>query len=179
MGVPFKTLLELAGGLRQGRKLKAVVPGGSSMKILPAEAIIDLDMDYESLQKAGSSLGTGAVTVIDDSTCMVQTLLRVSEFYMDESCGQCTPCREGTGWMTRLLERLAHGEGQPGDLEKLVKIANNIEGRTICALGDAAAWPVQSYLQHFYHEFEQHLDGGCHGPHCVAHQHADSSYVEK
>jgi NADH-quinone oxidoreductase subunit F len=161
LGVPFKTLLELAGGLYEGRKLKAVVPGGSSMKILPAEAIMDIDMDYESLQKAGSSLGTGALTIMDDSTCMVETLLRVSEFYMEESCGQCTPCREGTGWMTRILERIVHGEGKPEDLEKLVSIANNIEGRTICALGDAAAWPVQSYLKHFYHEFEQHLHGGC------------------
>lgn len=161
LGVPFKELLALAGGLYDGRQLKAVVPGGSSMKILPAEAIMGIDMDYDSLQKAGSSLGTGAITVIDDSTCMVDLLLRVSEFYMEESCGQCTPCREGTGWMVRILERLVHGHGKPGDLEKLVTVANNIEGRTICALGDAAAWPVQSYLKHFYHEFEQHLHGGC------------------
>lgn len=174
LGTPFKTLLELAGGLYEGRQLKAVVPGGSSMKILPASAIMDIDMDYESLQKAGSSLGTGAITVIDDSTCMVETLLRVSEFYMDESCGQCTPCREGTGWMTRILERLVHGHGQAGDLEKLVTVANNIEGRTICALGDAAAWPVQSYLQHFYHEFEQHLHGGCQ----AIHPHSHSSEVK-
>lgn len=161
LGVPFKTLLELAGGLHKGRKLKAVVPGGSSMKILPAELMMDINMDYESLQKAGSSLGTGAITVMDDSTCMVHTLLRVSEFYMEESCGQCTPCREGTGWMVRILERLVHGHATEKDLDKLLTVANNIEGRTICALGDAAAWPVQSYLKHFRHEFEAHLKGGC------------------
>lgn len=161
LGIPFKTLLDLAGGLKKGRKLKAVVPGGSSMKILPAAMIENINMDYESLQKAGSSLGTGALTIIDDSTCMVELLLRVSDFYMEESCGQCTPCREGTGWMVRILERLVHGEGKADDLKKLLTVANNIEGRTICALGDAAAWPVQSYLQHFYDEFEQHLHGGC------------------
>ncbi len=165
LGTSFKALLALAGGLYDGRTLKAVVPGGSSMKILPAAAIIDLDMDYESLQKAGSSLGTGAITVMDDTTCMVHTLLRVSEFYMEESCGQCTPCREGTGWMVRLLERLVHGHANEADLEKLLSVANNIEGRTICALGDAAAWPVQSYLKHFREEFEQHLHGGCAGVH--------------
>jgi NADH-quinone oxidoreductase subunit F len=165
LGTSFKALLELAGGLYEGRTLKAVVPGGSSMKILPAEAIIDLNMDYESLQKAGSSLGTGAITVMDNTVCMVKTLLRVSEFYMEESCGQCTPCREGTGWMVRLIERFVHGHANAADLDKLLTVANNIEGRTICALGDAAAWPVQSYLRHFRHEFEQHLHGGCAGVH--------------
>jgi len=157
LGVPFKTLLELAGGVRDGRKLKAVIPGGSSMQILPADVIMDLDMDYESIQKAGSGLGTGAIVVMDDTTCIVDALLRVSEFYMEESCGQCTPCREGTGWMVRILERIAHGHGELGDLEKLVNVADHIEGRTICALGDAAAWPVQSYVKRYYHEFEQHI----------------------
>lgn len=154
LGTPFKTLLELAGGLHQGRKLKAVIPGGSSMKVLPAKVMMDIDMDYDSLQKAGSGLGSGAVIIMDDSTCMVDALLRISEFYMDESCGQCTPCREGTGWLVRLLHRIKEGHGEAGDLEKLTNVADNIEGRTICALGEAAAWPVQSFIKQFHHEFE-------------------------
>ena len=154
MGIPFKTLLELAGGVRDGNKIKAVIPGGSSMKVLPGDVMLGLDMDYDSIQKAGSGLGSGAVIVMDETTCMVDALYRISEFYMDESCGQCTPCREGTGWLVRLLHRIKEGHGEPGDLEKLVNVANKIEGRTICALGEAAAWPVQSFVKHFYHEFE-------------------------
>jgi NADH-quinone oxidoreductase subunit F len=154
LGTPFKTLLELAGGVRHGRKLKAVIPGGTSMPVLPAEIILDLDMDFDSMQRAGSGLGSGAVIIMDDSTCMVDALYRISEFYMDESCGQCTPCREGTGWMVRLLHRIREGHGEPGDIEKLVNVADKIEGRTICALGEAAAWPVQSFIKHFYHEFD-------------------------
>jgi NADH-quinone oxidoreductase subunit F len=154
LGTPFKDLLELAGGIRHGHKIKAVIPGGSSMKILPGDVMMGLDMDYDSIQKAGSGLGSGAVIVMDDTTCMVDTLYRLSEFYMDESCGQCTPCREGTGWLVRLLHRIKEGHGQPGDLEKLVNVANKIEGRTICALGEAAAWPVQSFVKHFSHEFD-------------------------
>lgn len=154
MGIPFKDLLELCGGVLGGRKLKAVIPGGSSVKVLPAEIIMDCTMDYVSLQNAGSSFGTGAVIVMDETTCMVKVLRRIARFYMAESCGQCTPCREGTGWLYRMLTRIIEGRGQREDLDKLVDVANKIEGHTICALGDAAAWPVQSFLHHFFHEFE-------------------------
>ena len=154
LGTPFKTLLELAGGLRKDRKLKAVIPGGSSMPVVPGDIMMTLDMDYDSLQKAGSSIGSGAVIIMDDSTCMVETLYRLSEFYMEESCGQCTPCREGTGWLVRLLHKIKEGHGEPGDIEQLVHVADSIEGRTICALGEAAAWPVQSFIKHFRPEFE-------------------------
>ncbi|MDH3577218.1 MAG: NADH-quinone oxidoreductase subunit NuoF [Gammaproteobacteria bacterium] len=155
MGIPFKDLLnDVCGGMLGGRNLKAVIPGGSSCKVLPAEIIMDCTMDYNSLQKAGSSFGTGAVMVMDETTCMVRVLRRISRFYMAESCGQCTPCREGTGWLYRMLSRITEGKGEEADLQKLVDVANKIEGHTICALGDAAAWPVQSFLKHFYHEFE-------------------------
>ena len=154
MGVPFKDLLALCGGILGGRKLKAVIPGGSSVPVMPAEAIMDCTMDYNALQAAGSSFGTGAVMVMDETTCMVSVLRRISRFYMAESCGQCTPCREGTGWLYRMLTRIVDGHGEMEDLDKLVDVANKIEGHTICALGDAAAWPVQSFLKHFRHEFE-------------------------
>ena len=155
MGVPFKVLLEdICGGVWKGRNLKAVIPGGSSCKVLPAEIIMNCTMDYTSLQEAGSSFGTGAVIVMDNTTCMVRVLQRIARFYMAESCGQCTPCREGTGWLYRMLTRILEGKGEEEDLEKLVDVANKIEGHTICALGDAAAWPVQSFLKHYYHEFE-------------------------
>jgi len=155
MGIPFKDLLEeICGGVWKGRKLKAVIPGGSSCKVLPAEIIMDCTMDYTSLQQAGSSFGTGAVMVMDETTCMVKVLRRIARFYMAESCGQCTPCREGTGWLYRMLNRIVEGKGEEADLEKLVDVANKIEGHTICALGDAAAWPVQSFLKHYHHEFE-------------------------
>ena len=154
LGTPFKTLLELAGGMLEGRRIKAVIPGGTSMPVLPGDVMMGLDMDYDSIQKAGSGLGSGAVIIMDETTCMVDTLYRISEFYMEESCGQCTPCREGTGWMVRLLHRIVSGHGEPGDIEKLVNVADNIEGRTICALGEAAAWPVQSFVKHFYSEFD-------------------------
>ena len=154
MGIPFKDLLDLCGGVLGGRKLKAVIPGGSSVPVMKADVIIECTMDYPSLQKAGSSFGTGAVMVMDESTCMVRVLRRISRFYMAESCGQCTPCREGTGWLYRMLTRIVEGKGTEDDLNKLVDVANKIEGHTICALGDAAAWPVQSFLKHFRHEFE-------------------------
>lgn len=154
MGIPFKDLLELCGGVLGGRKLKAVIPGGSSVPVMPAEAIMQCTMDYNALQAAGSSFGTGAVMVMDETTCMVSVLRRISRFYMAESCGQCTPCREGTGWLYRMLTRIVQGHGEFSDLDKLVDVANKIEGHTICALGDAAAWPVQSFLKHFRHEFE-------------------------
>jgi NADH-quinone oxidoreductase subunit F len=154
MGIPFKDLLELCGGVLGGRKLKAVIPGGSSCRVLPADVIMDCTMDYTSLQQAGSSFGTGAVMVMDETTCMVKVLRRISRFYMAESCGQCTPCREGTGWLYRMLSRIVDGKGQLEDLDKLLDVAGKIEGHTICALGDAAAWPVQSFLHHYHHEFE-------------------------
>ena len=154
MGISFSDLLDLCGGVLGGRKLKAVIPGGSSVKVLPAEIIMECTMDYVSLQNAGSSFGTGAVIVMDETTCMVSVLRRIARFYMAESCGQCTPCREGTGWLYRMLTRIVDGKGTLEDLDKLVDVANKIEGHTICALGDAAAWPVQSFLHHFFHEFE-------------------------
>ena len=155
MGIPFNDLLnDICGGMLGGRKLKAVIPGGSSCKVLPAEIIMNCTMDYTSLQQAGSSFGTGAVMVMDETTCMVKVLRRISRFYMAESCGQCTPCREGTGWLYRMLTRIIDGKGEEADLVKLVDVANKIEGHTICALGDAAAWPVQSFLKHYFHEFE-------------------------
>jgi NADH-quinone oxidoreductase subunit F len=158
MGIPFKDLLEIAGGMLGGRKLKAVIPGGSSCKVLPGSVIMDCTMDYVSLQQAGSSFGTGAVMVMDETTDMVRVLRRISRFYMAESCGQCTPCREGTGWLYRMLTRIIDGDGNREDLAKLVDVANKIEGHTICALGDAAAWPVQSFLKHYLREFEYMID---------------------
>ena len=154
LGTPFRELLKLAGGLFEGRQLKAVIPGGSSMPVMPAEAIMECDMSYDALQQAGSMIGSGGVIVMDDTTCMVQVLERIARFYYIESCGQCTPCREGTGWLYRCINRIRTGKGQSRDLDLLESVAERIEGRTICALGDAAAWPVQSFLKHFRCEFE-------------------------
>jgi len=158
MGTPFRKLLEMAGGVRSGHKLKAVIPGGSSMPVLPGEIMMDVNMDYDSLQKAGSYLGSGAVIVMDETTCMVRALERLSYFYYEESCGQCTPCREGTGWLYRIIHRIEHGEGRQEDLDLLLELCDNIAGRTICALGDAAAWPVQGMLKHYRKEFEYHIE---------------------
>jgi NADH-quinone oxidoreductase subunit F len=158
MGTPFSKLLELAGGVRSGRQLKAVIPGGSSSPILPASIMMDCTMDYDSIAKAGSMLGSGAVIVLDDSRCMVKSLQRLSYFYMHESCGQCTPCREGTGWLSRLVDRIENGKGRPTDMDLLNSVAEDIQGRTICALGDAAAMPVRAMLKHFRHEFEYHVE---------------------
>jgi NADH-quinone oxidoreductase subunit F len=158
MGVPFKDLLELCGGVLGGRKLKAVIPGGSSVPVMRAETIMDCTMDYNSLQQAGSSFGTGAVIVMDETTCMVRVLRRISRFYMAESCGQCTPCREGAGWLYRMLTRIVKGKGEMEDLVRLKDVADRIEGHTICALGDAAAWPVQSFLKQFHNEFEYMIE---------------------
>ena len=160
MGISFKDLMDLCGGIRGGRKLKAVIPGGSSVPVMPADIIWECTMDYDSLQRAGSSFGTGAVMVMDETTCMVKVLERISRFYEVESCGQCTPCREGTGWMNRVIRRIQVGQGRMDDLDMLVDVANRIEGHTICALGDAAAWPVQSFLKHFRHEFQYMIDHG-------------------
>jgi NADH-quinone oxidoreductase subunit F len=158
MGTPFATLLELAGGVRSGRKLKAVIPGGSSMPVLPAEVMLATNMDYDSISKAGSMLGSGAVIVMDDSRCMVKSLLRLSYFYMHESCGQCTPCREGTGWLWRMMTRIESGQGRVEDIDLLNSVSDNIQGRTICALGDAAAMPVRAMIKHFRSEFEYHIE---------------------
>jgi len=154
LGTPFAKLLEMAGGVWKGRQLKAVIPGGSSVPVLPAEIIMQVNMDYDSLQQAGSALGAGSVIIMDQTTDMPAVLERISLFYFEESCGQCTPCREGTGWLHRILRRINGGRGSRTDLDTLLDVAGRIEGRTICALGDAAAWPVQSFLRHFRHEFE-------------------------
>ncbi len=158
MGTSFAKLLELAGGVRVGRSLKAVIPGGSSSPILPASVMMDCTMDYDSVAKAGSMLGSGAVIVMDDSRCMVKSLQRLSYFYMHESCGQCTPCREGTGWLWRVVHRIENGQGRASDMDLLDNVAGDIQGRTICALGDAAAMPVRAMLKHFRHEFEYHVE---------------------
>jgi NADH-quinone oxidoreductase subunit F len=160
LGIPFTELLEICGGVRGGRKLKAVIPGGVSVPVVPGEIMMGATMDYDGVKKVGSALGTGAMIVMDDTTCMVRVLERVSRFYYAESCGQCTPCREGTGWMNRLLKRVLAGEGRKQDLDMLVDVANKIEGHTICAFGDAAAWPVQSFMKHFRHEFEYMIEHG-------------------
>ncbi len=157
MGTPFAKLLELAGGVRGGKKLKAVIPGGSSAPVLPADIMMQCTMDYDSIAKAGSMLGSGAVIVMDETRCMVKALQRLSYFYMHESCGQCTPCREGTGWLSRVVDRIENGQGRPEDLDLLDNVAENIQGRTICALGDAAAMPVRAMIKHFRHEFEHHV----------------------
>src|ERR1700688_4211910 len=158
LGVPFKDLMALAGGVWQGRKLKAVIPGGVSVPVVPAAAMMAATMDYDSVKKAGSSLGTGSLILMDENTCIVRTLERISRFYMSESCGQCTPCRAGTGWLNRMLKRITAGSGRGEDLTLLVDVANRIEGHTICALGDAAAWPVQSFVKHYRHEFEYMIE---------------------
>ncbi|MBK9393001.1 MAG: NADH-quinone oxidoreductase subunit NuoF [Uliginosibacterium sp.] len=158
LGTPFAELLELAGGMRGGRRLKAVIPGGSSSPVVPGEMMMDLTMDYDAISKAGSMLGSGAVIVMDESTCMVKALERLSYFYFEESCGQCTPCREGTGWMWRMMRRIENGEGRADDLALLDNVAENIMGRTICALGDAAAMPVRGFLKHYREEFAYHIE---------------------
>ena len=158
MGTPFAKLLELAGGVRGGRALKAVIPGGSSSPVLPASVMMECTMDYDSIAKAGSMLGSGAVIVMDETRCMVKALQRLSYFYMHESCGQCTPCREGTGWLSRLVDRIETGHGRAADMDLLDNVAENIQGRTICALGDAAAMPVRAMIKHFRHEFEYHVE---------------------
>lgn len=158
LGTPFKDLLAMAGGARADKKIKAVIPGGSSSKILTGDEMLPLTMDYEAIEQAGSMLGSGAVVILDESTCIVELLTRLAEFYYEESCGQCTPCREGTGWLVRILERILHGEGRLEDIDNLLRVASNIEGNTICGLGDAAAWPVQSHIKKFRHEFEYMIE---------------------
>lgn len=158
LGTPFAELLKMAGGMKNGATLKAVIPGGSSVPVLPGEIMMNVDMDYDSIAQAGSMLGAGSVIVMDDSTCMVKVLERISHFYYEESCGQCTPCREGTGWLSRMVHRIEHGKGTQEDIDKLEDVAAKIEGRTICALGDAAAMPVASFVKHFREEFAYHVE---------------------
>ncbi len=158
LGTPFATLLELAGGMRDGKKIKAVIPGGSSMPVLKGELMMQTDMDYDAIAKAGSMLGSGAVIVMNEERCMVKSLLRLSYFYYEESCGQCTPCREGTGWLYRMVHRIEHGEGRPDDLDTLLSVCDGIQGRTICALGDAAAMPVRAMIKNFTDEFAYHIE---------------------
>jgi NADH-quinone oxidoreductase subunit F len=157
MGTPFAKLLEMAGGMRGGRKLKGVIPGGSSMPVIKGELMMTLDMDFDSIAKAGSMLGSGAVIVMDETTCMVKAAERLAYFYFEESCGQCTPCREGTGWLYRIIHRIEHGEGRREDLDLLLNLADQIQGRTICALGDAAAMPVRAFVKNYREEFEFHV----------------------
>ena len=160
LGTPFAELLEMAGGMRNGHALKGVIPGGSSMPVLPASIMEEITMDYDALQKAGSGLGSGAVIVMDETTCMVNACTRIARFYYAESCGQCTPCREGTGWMYRLLQKIMAGQAKMSDLDLLESAAGLVEGHTICAFGEAAAWPVQGFLRHFRHEFEYFIEHG-------------------
>ena len=158
MGTSFKDLLALAGGVLDGKKLKAVIPGGSSVPVVPGDIMMGANMDYDSVVEAGSMLGSGAVIVMDETTDMVKALQRISRFYFSESCGQCTPCREGTGWLYRMLTRIVEGKGTHEDIARLDDVASKIEGRTICALGDAAAMPVRSFLKHFREEFEYYVE---------------------
>jgi NADH-quinone oxidoreductase subunit F len=158
MGTSFAQLLEMCGGMRGGRKLKAVIPGGSSSPVVPGDIMMQSTMDYDSISKAGSMLGSGAVIVMDETTCMVKALERLSFFYYEESCGQCTPCREGTSWLYKVVHRIENGLGRPEDMETLSNVTNNIMGRTICALGDAASMPVQSFIKHFRDEFLYHIE---------------------
>jgi len=157
MGMPLRELIDdLCGGMRDGMQVKAVIPGGSSVPLLPA-SLLDTGLDYESMNAAGTFLGSGGVIVIDDQTCIVDALYNVTRFYEHESCGKCTPCREGTYWMSEIFERLESGHGREKDIDLLLDVADNILGKSFCALGDAAAMPVQSAIQHFRGEFEHHV----------------------
>ena len=158
LGTPFASLLELAGGIWKDRNIKAVIPGGSSVPVVKGDIMMGVNMDYDSIASVGSMLGSGGVIVMDDRTCMVSVLHRISRFYYSESCGQCTPCREGTGWLYKILSNIIEGRGTNKDLDQLDRIASQIEGHCICALGDAAAMPVISFLKHFWTEFEYYVD---------------------
>ena len=158
LGTPFASLLELAGGIWKDRNIKAVIPGGSSVPVVRGDIMMGVNMDYDSIASVGSMLGSGGVIVMDDRTCMVSVLHRISRFYYSESCGQCTPCREGTGWLYKILSNIIEGRGTNKDLDQLDRIASQIEGHCICALGDAAAMPVRSFLKNFWEEFEYFVD---------------------
>ena len=159
MGIPFRELIDRhAGGIRGGwDNLLAVIPGGSSVPLVPAHEIMDAPMDFDGLKALGSGLGTAAVIVMDKSTDIVRAIARISYFYKHESCGQCTPCREGTGWMWRTMERLREGDGDSATIDRLLDVTKQIEGHTICALGDAAAWPIQGLVKHFRPELERRI----------------------
>lgn len=159
MGIPLKELIEkYAGGVCGGwDNLKAIIPGGSSVPLIPKEICDTVKMDFDSLRSAGTALGTGAIIVMDKSTDIIHAIARLSKFYMHESCGQCTPCREGTGWMWRMMMRLVKGDAKKEDIDKLLDVTEQVEGHTICALGDAAAWPVQGLIRHFRSEIEDRL----------------------
>jgi NADH-quinone oxidoreductase subunit F len=160
LGTTFDELLEMAGGLRPGRTLKGAIPGGVSMPVLRAEQLKGLPFDYDTLRDLKTGLGSGAIVVLDDTVCTVRFTRRISQFFHKESCGQCTPCREGTGWMHRVLDRIVAGQGTMDDLHRLKAIAGQIEGHTICAFGEAAAWPVQGFLRQFWDEFEYYIVNG-------------------
>jgi NADH-quinone oxidoreductase subunit F len=160
LGTTFDELLEMAGGLRPGRTLKGAIPGGVSMPVLRAEQLKGLPFDYDTLRDLKTGLGSGAIVVLDDTVCTVRFTRRISQFFHKESCGQCTPCREGTGWMHRVLDRIVEGKGTMDDLHRLKAIAGQIEGHTICAFGEAAAWPVQGFLRQFWDEFEYYIVNG-------------------
>ena len=159
MGIPLKELIEKhAGGVRGGwNNLKAIIPGGSSVPMIPKSVCDNVSMDFDSLSSVKSGLGTAAVIVMDQSTDLVKAIARISRFYKHESCGQCTPCREGTGWMWRMMEKIAAGEASPGEIDRLLDVTKQVEGHTICALGDAAAWPIQGLFRHFRDEIEEQL----------------------
>ncbi|MAW34506.1 MAG: NADH-quinone oxidoreductase subunit F [Gammaproteobacteria bacterium] len=157
LGTPFKKLLDLAGGMKNGKKIKAVIPGGSSVPVVPGEIMLETNMDYESITKAGSLLGSGAVIIMDEDTNMVEVIHRIARFYYSESCGQCTPCREGTGWMYKIIDKILKGNGTLEDLKTLESIPNMISGSTICALGDAAAMPVESFIKNYKEEFLNYI----------------------
>ncbi len=157
LGTPFKKLLDLAGGMKNGKKIKAVIPGGSSVPVVPGEIMLETNMDYESITKAGSLLGSGAVIIMDEDTNMVEVIHRIARFYYSESCGQCTPCREGTGWMYKIIDKILKGNGTLEDLKTLESIPNMISGSTICALGDAAAMPVESFIKNYKEEFLKYI----------------------
>lgn len=161
LGFPLKTFLEeQCGGIKDGKKLKAVIPGGSSTPVFRAEEIDKVNLDYESVAQAGSMLGSGGMIVFDESDCMVEAITVLAHFYAHESCGQCTPCREGTGWMHRVLKRILDGEGKPSDIDLLIDICDNIIGKTVCPLGDAAVMPVESFVKQFRDELEYHIKNG-------------------
>lgn len=161
LGYPLKDMINgLGGGIKNGRKLKAVIPGGSSAPVLTAEEALKATLDYENLAAAGTMLGSGAIIVIDDSKCMVECLANLTHFYHHESCGQCTPCREGTGWADKIVHSILSGKGRLQDIELLVKVADNMKGRTICALSDAAALPIISFVTKFRDEFEYFVKEG-------------------
>ncbi|HZG45580.1 MAG TPA: NADH-quinone oxidoreductase subunit NuoF, partial [Allosphingosinicella sp.] len=159
MSIPFRELIDRhAGGIRGGwDNLLAVIPGGSSVPLVPAEQIMDAPMDFDGLKALGSGLGTAAVIVMDKSTDIVRAISRISYFYKHESCGQCTPCREGTGWMWRVMERLREGNADIHEIDTLYDVTKQVEGHTICALGDAAAWPIQGLIKHFRPELERRI----------------------